>query len=376
MEVKMKKKKITSGLFLTLTVLGLLIFGWSLDEHSDNVHMYKAKVIDVDNDSVTIAGLSAIGTQGVTVKVLNGKYKGEVLHSNNILLGQLDFDERYEKEETIVIAIKENGNKVDYVRCVEQYRMDYVIFLFLLFVVVLILYAKWIGVRALFSFVATFFILFRILIPLLLKGYNPILLATVALYLITGVIIFSVAGFSEKGYCAFLGTVVGLLLTLVLTLLMGDRLGLLGMTAPYAQSIYFSGNFHLNMNEIFYASILIGASGAAMDIAMDVASSTSEILHKKPDISSFELVKSGFNIGRDVIGTMTTTLLLAYSGGYLTLLMMFQLRGTHIMQLLNMKIVVAELIRILIGSMGLLFVAPTTAVVAGLMMTRKRKQKK
>jgi uncharacterized membrane protein len=121
----------------------------------------------------------------------------------------------------------------------------------------------------------------------------------------------------------------------------------------------------LNMQHIFYAAIIMGASGAAMDIAMDVCASMEEIKKKKPDIDRKTLIQSGFNVGRAVIGTMTTTLLLAYSGGYLTLLMLFMSKNTSFARMINLKIVAAEIMRTIVGSIGLVLVAPITAIVAG-----------
>jgi uncharacterized membrane protein len=114
---------------------------------------------------------------------------------------------------------------------------------------------------------------------------------------------------------------------------------------------------------------MLGASGAAMDIAMDISVSMNEIKIKRPDIGVQELIQSGFNVGRMVIGTMATTLLLAYSGGYLTMLMVFVSQDTSFTRIVNMKLVAAEIFRILIGSIGLLMVAPVTAIIAGVLLT-------
>ena len=105
-----------------------------------------------------------------------------------------------------------------------------------------------------------------------------------------------------------------------------------------------------------------------MDIAMDIAAAMDEIRLKKPDITPRELIRSGFTVGRQVIGTMTTTLLLAYSGGYLTLLMVFRVKDPSFMRMINLKIVSAEILRTLIGSIGLVMVAPITALLGGLIM--------
>ncbi|MCR4436078.1 MAG: YibE/F family protein [Clostridiales bacterium] len=103
---------------------------------------------------------------------------------------------------------------------------------------------------------------------------------------------------------------------------------------------------------------------------MDVAASLEELKIKKPDITFIELAQSGFRVGRTVIGTMTTTLLLAYSGGYLTLLMLFMTKNSSFIRIVNLKIVASEILRIVAGSMGLVLVAPLTAITAGWIFSR------
>lgn len=335
--------------------------------NDDGGTLLRGEVLAVDNSNVTIAGMSAIGTQKVTLRMQTGKDKGQEKVASNILLGQLDMDQFYEKGDHVIVSVTMHKNK-ETIRCVEMYRSQWLLVLFILFIVILIAFAKETGLRALLSFIITFFILWKGVIPLLLAGANPLLMTVLSLCVISAVILFTVAGLTVKGVTALVGTLTGLLLTGMVMLLIGNRVGLMGMSMPYAQSILFGGYFDLNMRDIFYATILIGSSGAAMDIGMDVASSCHEIQQKHPLITRKELFQSGIAIGRDVVGTMTTTLLLAYSGGYLSLLMMFQLRGTSMMQMMNMKIVAAELMRILVGSIGLLLVAPTTAFMASLLM--------
>jgi uncharacterized membrane protein len=225
------------------------------------------------------------------------------------------------------------------------------------------------GIKALFSFVASLYVIWKFLIPGLLAGINPLLISTYILILLSAIIIFSIAGFTKKGFTAFIGTVVGLISTIWIAVVFGDKFDLMGMTSPYAETLLFSGNIGLNLKNIFYAAIIIGASGAAMDIAMDIAASMAEVKLKKPEIQFKELVQSGFNVGRAVIGTMTTTLLLAYSGGYLTLLMLFMSQHTDFMRMMNYRMVAAEILRTVTGSIGLILVAPITAIIAAWVYT-------
>ena len=139
----------------------------------------------------------------------------------------------------------------------------------------------------------------------------------------------------------------------------------------YSESLLYAGFQHLNLTQIFMASIFLGSSGAVMDLSVDITSAVHEVVEKKTDIHPWEAVKSGMNVGRAAMGTMTTTLLLAYSGGYIALLMVFMAQGTPTEHIFNYKYVSAEIIHTVIGSFGLVSVAPFTALCAGLLLTKK-----
>ena len=136
----------------------------------------------------------------------------------------------------------------------------------------------------------------------------------------------------------------------------------------YSESLLYGGYQHLSLTRIFMAAIFIGASGAVMDLAVDITSAVNEVVEKRPDISQWEAARSGMNVGRAAMGTMTTTLLLAYSGGYVALLMVFMAQGTPIHNILNYKYVAAEMIHTLVGSFGLVTVAPLTALTSGFLL--------
>ncbi len=124
--------------------------------------------------------------------------------------------------------------------------------------------------------------------------------------------------------------------------------------------------YTLNLTRIFVASIFIACSGAVMDLAMDISASMHEIQPKKPDIGLFEHIRSGMTVGRSVVGTMTTTLLLAYSGSYIALLMLFMGQGIPLLNMLNKGFMAAEVLNTIVGSFGMVTVAPFTALAGGL----------
>ena len=141
----------------------------------------------------------------------------------------------------------------------------------------------------------------------------------------------------------------------------------------YSESLLYSGFAHLNLTQIFMASIFIGSSGAMMDLAVDITSAIHEVVLNCPEISKKDAIKSGMNVGRAAMGTMTTTLLFAYSGGYIALLMVFMAQGTPMLHILNYKYVAAEILHTVVGSFGLVTVAPFTAIVAGCLLTKRLK---
>ena len=124
---------------------------------------------------------------------------------------------------------------------------------------------------------------------------------------------------------------------------------------------------------LFIGMVFIANAGALMDLSMDVAISCEEIVYHRPDMSRVELLKSGISIGRGVLGTQTTTLMLAYSGNYLSMLMYFAGQGTPVMDILNLKYVSSQLMNTLVGSFGLVVVAPLTAIAASILFTQRAK---
>ena len=209
----------------------------------------------------------------------------------------------------------------------------------------------------------------------MLIKYYPQLLAILFLIIfialgimtiLTGTICFLVGGFNKKGLVAFSGAFLGLLITCTLAQFFQKGLQIHGAGRPFAEMLLYSGFFKLSLTRIFIAGIFIASSGAVMDLAMDVSASMDEIFKKNPNISLREHISSGISVGRAVIGTMTTTLLLAYSSSYMTMLMLFQSQGRSLINIFNINFVSAEILNILVGSFGLVTVAPFTAIVGGL----------
>lgn len=329
----------------------------------------EALVISTDESTVYNTGIIIQGEQVCQVKILNGAFKGQEAKAVNRLIGKLEMDKMFKPGDRALVVIDFSGNKIKFINIIDHYRINLEVLLFLAFIILLVIFAGWTGVKALLSFVVTVLMIWKFLIPLFLKGLNPILVALVMIIFLTVVIVFLAGGLTRRSVVAVLGSLSGSVLTCILALVFGRSFKIHGAVLPFSESLLYSGYANLNLTDIFIAGIFIASSGALMDLAMDISAAISELVEKNPGISVKEKIKSGFAIGKAVIGTMTTTLLLAYSGGYIALLMVFMAQGTPVVNILNLKYVASEILHTLVGSFGLVTVAPFTAILAGFLIT-------
>ena len=327
------------------------------------------KVIDTNNSAIITSGLVQSGEQSCTLEILNGKFKGKQIKGVNFLSGSLEKDKIYKAGEKALVTISYQGDEIGSVVMSDHYRLDKEAILMLIFAVLLIVVAGKNGFLAIFSFLITVLTVWKILVPAYLKGYSPVWIGIFITLFLTVMIIFFVYGFDKRTLAASSGAMLGILTTCVLGMLFTDMFRIHGAVMPDSESLLYSGYQNLNLTSIFMSSIFIGASGAMMDLAVDITSAVHEVIETKPDITWKEAAKSGMNVGRAAMGTMTTTLLLAYSGGYITLLMVFMAQGTPMDHILNYKYVAAEILDTVVGSFGLVTVAPFTALVSGLTLT-------
>ena len=186
--------------------------------------------------------------------------------------------------------------------------------------------------------------IWKVLVPCYLKGCSPVWTGIAITAVLTAIIIFFVYGPDKRTLSAVLGALLGVATTCILGILFTDLFKIHGAVMTSSESLLYSGYQDLDLTSIFMASIFIGASGAMMDLAVDITSAVYEVISKKSDLLPAEAVLSGLRVGRAAMGTMTTTLLLAYSGGYISLLMVFMAQGTPIDHILNYKYVAAEVL--------------------------------
>ena len=369
---RLKKYSVSIIAVLLIVILIALPTGYEDAVIYQGTDKVKAKVLSTDESAVRSSGLIQSGEQYCEVELLEGKFKGDETRAVNMLSGSLESDKIFEEGDVAHVVVSYNDDGITSVTMNDHYRIDKELILAGIFILFLILFAGGTGLRAVCSFAITILTIWKILLPAYLGGANPIWCGILITAFLTLLIIFFVYGFDMKTLAACGGAFLGVLVTCILGCIFTDAFKIHGAVMSYSESLLYAGYQDLSLTRIFMSAIFIGASGAMIDLSVDITSAVNEVVHKKPDIGWKEAMLSGMNVGRAAMGTMTTTLLLAYSGGYIALLMTFMAQGTPIENILNYKYVSAEILQTIVGSLGLVTVAPLTALTSGILLTGKR----
>ncbi len=332
----------------------------------------KVKVISVDNSRIRDTGLIRYGQQVCTVEFINGEFRGRTAEGWNMLNGSLEEDKLFVPGDTAQAVVHHDNGELISVNLIDHYRLSGELILAVAFALFLIFFARGVGARAVVSFILTVLAIWKLLVPLYLKGIDPVLAGLAITAFLTLAILALVYGFDKRLLSSFSGAMLGILLTAALSIFCTKGFKIHGAIMAYSESLLYAGFESLNLTRIFMSSICIGASGAVMDLSVDITSAVSEVVRNRPDISRRDAIKSGMTVARAAMGTMTTTLLLAYSGSSIALLMTFMAQGTPVYNILNYKRIAAEIIDTIGGSFGLAATAPFTALLAGLLLPHRK----
>jgi len=354
-----------------VAILALMPTGFQENTYSESMRAV-VKVLEVNNDNVSkTVSFVFEGEQVCKVEILDGPFKGQQTFAHNRFMGRLEVDKSFTKGDRALAVIDYTDKTIRNVTMIDHYRINLEGILIGIFAIFLVLFARWTGAKALLSFLMTVLMIWKLLIPLLLKGWNPIIISLYFVVTATSIIIFMVGGLNRQSIAAVLGSLSGTLLTTILAVIFGHSFKIHGAVLPYSESLLYAGYAHLNLTQILIAVVFIASAGAVMDLAMDIAAAVHEVVENKPDITRAEAILSGLNVGRTVVGTMTTTLLFAYTGGYISLLMFFMAQGTPVVDIFNLKYVSMEIMHTIVGSFGLVAVAPFTALASGILLTKR-----
>ncbi|HAX74179.1 MAG TPA: hypothetical protein DCY20_11700 [Firmicutes bacterium] len=327
----------------------------------------KAKVISTENSGMWTTGLVTQGDQECQIEILSGQFKGEQISGINMLQGKLEFDKIFEEGDTVWVLIEKNmDEEIIFANIIDYYRVDKEILLVAVFVICIILFSGFTGVRTIMSFALALLCIWKILIPSMLNGIHPMLIALLVGNAITIITLLLVAGFTKKAYCAIGAAVICSFMTCLLAHLFGNLFEIHGAVMDWSESLLYAGYANLNLTALFQAGIYLASSGAILDLAIDISAALDEVSKANPLLSRAELMKSGLTIGKSIVGSQTTTLLLAYMGSYITIMMVYMAQGTPFMSILNSQKISSEILHTFVGCIGLVLVSPLTSFICSL----------
>lgn len=313
--------------------------------------------------------------QYVTVRIDSGNHKGEEVQIDNVLSDHAYYDIIVQQGQKVSLMIEEYPDGAYNVYIADYYRLGSMAYLLGAFVLLIVAIGRLKGIKSLVSLGITVSAIIFVMLPLILRGINPILVSVLAAVVVTIITILLVSGVNHKSFAAITGTSIGVVVAGVISFVVGNQASLTGLSAEEATMLmYIPQEIQFNFRHLLFAGIIMGALGAAMDVGISIASSIDEIHKANPDQSRAKLFRSGMNVGRDIMGTMVNTLILAYAGTSIPMLLLFMAYETDLKTVFNMDVVATEVVRSLSGSIGLILTIPITAMIASY-YSKKRKGK-
>lgn len=326
-----------------------------------------AKVIEVVEDNLSPDGVR-VGYQMLKVQLTSGEYKGEIVNATSAE-GNL-FGAVCKKGDSVVVHMSVSGDSKN----VSVYSKDRIVavaaFVGIFLLLICVIGGKN-GVKSVIGLVFTFVAIFMIYIPLIYRGFSPFWAAVIITIITTIVTMYLISGIAVKTLCAILGTVIGVLLAGLSAWLFGRVADIDGYNVSNIETLAYVGQItNIQIGGLLFSGILIASLGAVMDVAMSVSSAISEIHDKALQLGCLELFKSGMNVGRDMMGTMSNTLILAFVGSAVSELVINYAYNLPFRQIINSYNIGIEIMQGVSGSIGVILTVPAVAVVTAWMLTR------
>lgn len=334
----------------------------------------KAKVLETGDITKKTIGDIEDTVQSVKIEILEGEYETKEFTTDFILSYDIEgkilaYELKKGDTVTVQLSVDANGNVSPAIEGIV--RSNYIYIMVAIFLLSIILVGGKKGIKAIVGLIITILAVWFILIKLIFAGYDAILMSIVTCAVIIVLTFIVIGGINKKVVTAAIGTLGGVVSAGIVASIFSHLAELSGACEDAIQLSMNMQTATFNFRDLIFAGIVISALGACMDVGMSIASSLDEIKNKTKDISWKELFKSGMNIGRDVIGTMTNTLILAYVGGALKLILLFMACNMPITEILNKETIVEEIISAIAGSMGVVYTIPITAFVYAFLNRKK-----
>jgi len=332
----------------------------------------KAEVTQILKDNVTKNG-NKVGNQTVLLKILTGDYKGkevEAESSSSYLYGT-----HCKQGETVVAIVSESKGEIT-ASVYSNNRSPMIWLMVAIFIIIVVLVGGKKGVSSILALLFTMACIFFVFLPMIYRGFSPILSAIIVIAFTTIVTMCFIDGISKKSVSAMIGTIFGVIIAGVFALIFGNVTSISGYNVSDIENLVYVGEMtDIQIGQLLFAGILIASLGAVMDVGMSISSTLCEIKEKNPSLTMKELFLSGMNVGRDMMGTMTNTLILAFTGGSINTLVFIYAYNYQYLQIMNMYSVGIEIMQGLSASLGVILAVPFTSLITSILISGKSKEK-
>ena len=372
---ELKENKIVIIVILLTVIVSLLFNNYLKKDYSrvnnDTTDFVSGKVVEVTSSEVEYDEELKInlGKQVVKVEILEGKNKGKTVSMDNYLTAAHNIEV---KVGTKVIISADEPDGIDAYYTVYNFdrSLGMVVFTLVLFMAIITI-GKGKGIKSIIGLAYTLYLVIFFLLPTVFSGYSLVIMSVICVILSTIVTLMLLNGRSEKTYGAIISTVLGVVLSAGCFYLMSIILNINGFSSDEAESlVLITRATNLQIKEILFAGILISSLGAIMDVGMSIVSSLYEVYHHQPNLTRKELFNSGIEIGKDMIGTMTNTLILAFTGSaFISLLVLFSY-NVDTLQLLNSNYIVIEFAQGVAGTLGIVLTVPIASSIATIILIK------
>ena len=309
-----------------------------------------------------------IGKQYLEVKITSGENKGKIVSVINFV-GRTDNKPVKVGTRLVVSSYDDFISTI-----IVNYNREISIYILLfIFIFVVLFLGKSKGAKSLFSLVFTMICIFFIFIPLVIKGVNPIVSSIIIVILSTMVTMISLNGVTKKTFVASLSCILCTIVAGLIAYIFGKFNNISTFNTAELQDLLFvSTKTSLKVKDLLFAGILISSLGAIMDTTMSITSSIFEMKDINNNLSKSQLFISGMNIGKDIMGTMTNTLILAFTGSSINILIIYFMYNMPYIQLINIDLIVLEIVQGLSGGIAVILSIPITAFAASELIGDKK----
>jgi uncharacterized membrane protein len=308
----------------------------------------------------------------VTLQITSGPESGKVVNSYNYIDEHSPYSIKVAPGDKVIVVVSHDLGRTTY-NIGDFDRLNYVYVLLGIFVVCLVVFAGVVGVRSVLVIGFSIALIFKFYIGQVLSGQVSLTLLTLAICAVIAVVTqVSISGWNRKSLAAILGTVGGVIIAGLLSMVAIQLMHLTGLDSEEAMLLKAAKLANVDFQGVLFSGMVFGALGAVMDVTISIASALYEVKAARPALGAKDLFVTGMNVGRDVMGTMSNTLILAYAGSSLPLMLLIASQPqVSMVKIMNLNLIVTEIARAMTGSIGLICAIPLTALITAFLL-RKR----